>query len=176
MASSSFPASDQRPCADSSRYFCIWLRIASTLLSREGGGRSFGQRIACGDRHFEFGRLYGPAQPFELPDAGDRDAQCHHRECSFAPGDRVRHCCRSSQRAPEETQLDHQEWQVRFGAGQADQCLDGGLRELGQSSVLPIRSEAFGQRHFIVPGPDGVLIDVITNIPPEGEFTGAYAS
>jgi hypothetical protein len=35
-------------------------------------GRSFGQRIACGDRHFKFGRLYGPAQPFELPDAGNR--------------------------------------------------------------------------------------------------------
>ena len=35
-------------------------------------GRTFGQRIACGDRHFEFGRLYHPAQPFELPDPGDR--------------------------------------------------------------------------------------------------------
>jgi catechol 2,3-dioxygenase-like lactoylglutathione lyase family enzyme len=44
------------------------------------------------------------------------------------------------------------------------------------TAVLPIRSEAFGQRHFIVAAPDGVLVDVITNIPPEGEFTGAYAS
>ena len=37
-------------------------------------------------------------------------------------------------------------------------------------AVLPIRSEDFGQRHFIVPGPDGVLVDVITEIPPRGEF------
>ncbi len=37
-------------------------------------------------------------------------------------------------------------------------------------AVLPIRSEAFGQRHFIVAGPDGVLVDVITPIEPTGEF------
>lgn len=36
-------------------------------------------------------------------------------------------------------------------------------------ACLPLRSESFGQRHFIVEGPDGVLIDVITPIPP-GEY------
>ena len=40
----------------------------------------------------------------------------------------------------------------------------------GLSPVSPIRSEDFGQRHFILAGPDGVLIDVITLIPPTGEF------
>ena len=30
--------------------------------------------------------------------------------------------------------------------------------------VQPLRSEVFGQRHFIVAGPDGVLVDVITPI------------
>ena len=48
--------------------------------------------------------------------------------------------------------------------------IDGGL-----AAVLPVRSEAFGQRHFIVAGPDGVLIDVITPAEPEGDFADQYA-
>lgn len=39
--------------------------------------------------------------------------------------------------------------------------VDGPLDEL-----LSLRSEEFGQRHFIVAGPEGVLVDVITEIPP----------
>jgi catechol 2,3-dioxygenase-like lactoylglutathione lyase family enzyme len=41
-------------------------------------------------------------------------------------------------------------------------------------AVLPIRSEAFGQRHFIVAGPDGVLIDVITPIPPDEAYAAQF--
>ncbi len=40
----------------------------------------------------------------------------------------------------------------------------------GTPAVLPIRSEEFGQRHFIIAAPDGVLIDVITPIEPSGAF------
>jgi catechol 2,3-dioxygenase-like lactoylglutathione lyase family enzyme len=47
---------------------------------------------------------------------------------------------------------------------------EAGLREL-----LPLRTEAFGQRHFICEAPDGVLIDVITVVPAEGEFVEQYA-
>jgi catechol 2,3-dioxygenase-like lactoylglutathione lyase family enzyme len=39
---------------------------------------------------------------------------------------------------------------------------------------LDIRSEAFGQRHFITSDPNGVLIDVITVIPASGEFVEQY--
>lgn len=39
---------------------------------------------------------------------------------------------------------------------------------------LEIRSEDFGQRHFITSDPNGVLIDVITVIPPTGEFINQY--
>lgn len=42
----------------------------------------------------------------------------------------------------------------------------------GIEIVLPLRSEDFGQRHFIVAGPDRVLVDVITPIPMEGAFAG----
>ena len=40
--------------------------------------------------------------------------------------------------------------------------------------LLPIRDEAFGQRHFITRDPNGVLIDVIKPIPPSAEFAEQY--
>jgi catechol 2,3-dioxygenase-like lactoylglutathione lyase family enzyme len=42
--------------------------------------------------------------------------------------------------------------------------------------LLDIRSEPWGQRHFITSDPNDVLIDVITNIPPEEEFLTQYAA
>ncbi|WP_067827243.1 VOC family protein [Actinomadura kijaniata] len=46
----------------------------------------------------------------------------------------------------------------------------------GLAEELSLRSEDFGQRHFIVSDPNGVLVDVITQIPPSGEFAAQYAS
>ncbi|MFD4138692.1 VOC family protein [Streptomyces sp. NPDC058572] len=46
----------------------------------------------------------------------------------------------------------------------------------GLKPELEIRSEDFGQRHFIIADPDGVLIDVITPIAPSGEFAEQYVS
>jgi catechol 2,3-dioxygenase-like lactoylglutathione lyase family enzyme len=45
----------------------------------------------------------------------------------------------------------------------------GGLRP-----ELDLRSEDFGQRHFIVADPAGVLVDVITEIPADAEYANAY--
>ncbi|WP_049573878.1 VOC family protein [Nonomuraea sp. SBT364] len=47
--------------------------------------------------------------------------------------------------------------------------VDGGL-----TPELELRSEDFGQRHFIVADPSGVLIDVITPIEPAGEYAAQY--
>ncbi|MGH1561850.1 VOC family protein [Mumia sp. DW29H23] len=47
---------------------------------------------------------------------------------------------------------------------------DGGL-----APVLALRSEPFGQRHFIVAGPDDVLVDVITPIAPDASYADAFA-
>jgi len=47
---------------------------------------------------------------------------------------------------------------------------DGPLR-----AVLPLRSEPFGQRHFIVAGPAGVLVDVITPIGPDASFAARFS-
>lgn len=44
------------------------------------------------------------------------------------------------------------------------------VTEAGLAPLLQLRSEEFGQRHFIVADPAGVLIDVITEIPFTGEF------
>ncbi|MFD0356527.1 hypothetical protein ACFVHW_22750 [Streptomyces sp. NPDC127110] len=47
--------------------------------------------------------------------------------------------------------------------------VEGGLPE-----VLSLRTEELGQRHFIVAAPDAVLIDVITVVPPTGEYAAQY--
>ncbi|WJV50837.1 VOC family protein [Streptomyces flavofungini] len=44
----------------------------------------------------------------------------------------------------------------------------------GLSPALELRSEDFGQRHFIVADPSGVLVDVITPVPPSGEYVSQY--
>lgn len=50
----------------------------------------------------------------------------------------------------------------------------GRLKEAGLPILLDIRNEDFGQRHFITADPNGVLIDVITPIPPSAEFATQY--
>lgn len=44
----------------------------------------------------------------------------------------------------------------------------------GVEVALPLRDEDFGQRHFIIAAPDGVLLDVIQPVPPVGEYADAY--
>jgi len=39
-----------------------------------------------------------------------------------------------------------------------------------------LRDEDFGQRHFIIADPNGVMIDVIKPIPPSEEFAAQYAA
>jgi catechol 2,3-dioxygenase-like lactoylglutathione lyase family enzyme len=46
----------------------------------------------------------------------------------------------------------------------------------GLRPELPLRSEDFGQRHFIVADPNGVLIDVITPIAPAATYAARYVS
>lgn len=48
------------------------------------------------------------------------------------------------------------------------------VTEGGLPPVLDIRTEDFGQRHFIVAAPDGVLVDVITPTEPTAEFATQY--
>lgn len=45
----------------------------------------------------------------------------------------------------------------------------------GLTVLLALRDEDFGQRHFIVQDPNGVMIDVIQPIPPSEAFLRQYA-
>ncbi|MEJ2868774.1 VOC family protein [Actinomycetospora sp. OC33-EN08] len=45
----------------------------------------------------------------------------------------------------------------------------------GLPAALDLRSEGFGQRHFIVTAPDAVLVDVITPIEPSAEYAAMFA-
>lgn len=47
-------------------------------------------------------------------------------------------------------------------------------QKLGLDPILGLRSEDFGQRHFIVSAPDGVMLDVIQPIEPSAEYEDAY--
>ncbi|MEU6297393.1 VOC family protein [Streptomyces erythrochromogenes] len=46
----------------------------------------------------------------------------------------------------------------------------------GLPALSPLRTEEFGQRHFIVGAPDGVLIDVVTVVPPSEEYAAQYTA
>jgi len=48
------------------------------------------------------------------------------------------------------------------------------VKDAGLPVLLDLRSEAWGQRHFITVDPNGVLIDVISIIPPSPEFAEQY--
>lgn len=48
------------------------------------------------------------------------------------------------------------------------------LRDSGLPVRLALRDEPFGQRHFIVEVPGGILVDVIEEIPPASEFAAAF--
>ncbi|MEU5410461.1 VOC family protein [Nocardia asteroides] len=46
----------------------------------------------------------------------------------------------------------------------------------GLQAELTLRTEDFGQRHFIVADPAGVLVDVITEVPPSAEFADRFTA
>jgi catechol 2,3-dioxygenase-like lactoylglutathione lyase family enzyme len=50
------------------------------------------------------------------------------------------------------------------------------LRTAGLPIHLEIRSEDFGQRHFITCDPNAILIDVIQVIPPSEEYAKKYTA
>jgi catechol 2,3-dioxygenase-like lactoylglutathione lyase family enzyme len=48
------------------------------------------------------------------------------------------------------------------------------LTAAGLPVLRSLRDEAFGQRHFITADPNGVMVDVITPVPPTAEFADRY--
>ncbi len=58
---------------------------------------------------------------------------------------------------------------INFEVEDVDSVYDA-FHKAGLPMHLELRSEAFGQRHFITSDPNGVLVDVIKVIPVTGEF------
>ena len=48
------------------------------------------------------------------------------------------------------------------------------LKKEGLPMLLDLKSEDWGQRHFITKDPNGLLVDVIQNIPPSEAFAQHY--
>lgn len=44
-----------------------------------------------------------------------------------------------------------------------------------QDVVVPLRDEAWGQRHFLIRDPAGVLLDIVQLIPSSVEYAAAYS-
>ncbi|WP_461297153.1 VOC family protein [Streptomyces harbinensis] len=65
---------------------------------------------------------------------------------------------------------------LNFEVTDVDAEWDRLVTRAGLTPELTLREEDFGQRHFIVADPNGVLIDVITPIAPTAEFAGQYVS
>lgn len=64
---------------------------------------------------------------------------------------------------------------LNFEVANADEEYERVLAQ-GLTVLLALRDEPFGQRHFIVQDPNGVLIDVIQPIPPDEDFLRQYAA
>ncbi|WP_026703177.1 VOC family protein [Salibacterium aidingense] len=63
---------------------------------------------------------------------------------------------------------------LNFEVDDVDQLYKTFIQEMELPLLLDIRNEPFGQRHFVTSDPNGVLIDVITVIPPSESFADQY--
>lgn len=48
--------------------------------------------------------------------------------------------------------------------------LDAKATQLGLKKILPLQDEVWGQRHFMVEDPSGLIVDVVQMIDPTPEF------
>lgn len=55
-----------------------------------------------------------------------------------------------------------------------DEVYDRFKKYLADRIILDIKSEEFGQRHFIIQGPGNILVDVIQVISPSEVYRGNY--
>ena len=65
---------------------------------------------------------------------------------------------------------------LNFEVSDVDAEHDRLVRQAGLPEELSLRTEDFGQRHFIVAAPGGVLIDVITPTPPTAAYAEQYVT
>jgi catechol 2,3-dioxygenase-like lactoylglutathione lyase family enzyme len=63
---------------------------------------------------------------------------------------------------------------LNFEVADVDAEYERLIEKAGLPLARDLKTEEFGQRHFMTVDPSGVLVDVITVIPPSGEYTAQY--
>ncbi|HMQ53623.1 MAG TPA: VOC family protein [Anaerolineae bacterium] len=63
---------------------------------------------------------------------------------------------------------------LNFEVEDVDAAYQRLIKEAGLPVALDIRTEDWGQRHFLTVDPNGILIDLITITPPSAEFLKQY--
>ena len=74
---------------------------------------------------------------------------------------------------PDDSRTRTQGLLINFEVEDAD-AVYARVQAAGLPILLALRDEPFGQRHFITADPNGVLIDIITVIPPSEAFASQY--
>jgi len=63
---------------------------------------------------------------------------------------------------------------LNFEVGNVDDVYNRLKQDLGTKIIYDIKSEDFGQRHFILSAPGNILVDVIQVISPSKEYEDNY--
>jgi catechol 2,3-dioxygenase-like lactoylglutathione lyase family enzyme len=82
---------------------------------------------------------------------------------------------RTHETVPEDSRKSAAGMLINFEVDNPDEIYDR-LRAAGVPVLRTLRDEDFGQRHFIVADPNGVMVDVIKPIPPSAEYATQYVA
>lgn len=97
-----------------------------------------------------------------------------HLQQSDRPNINLAFVSRTHETVPEESRKPAAGLLISFEVEDPDEVYDR-LCAAGVPVLRTLRDEDFGQRHFIVADPNGVMIDVIKPIPPSAEYAAQYA-
>jgi catechol 2,3-dioxygenase-like lactoylglutathione lyase family enzyme len=120
--------------------------------------------VICTERLAESRDFYTKFFGFELTFEADWYVSLRRGQHELALLDHTHPTLPAAYRRPVEGLL------LNFEVGDVDAEWERLVLNEGLPAELEIRSEDFGQRHFIVADPNGVLIDVITEIPPADDY------
>ena len=97
-----------------------------------------------------------------------------HLQQADHPGVNLAFVAREHETVPEGSRKPAAGMLINFEVDDPDEIHDR-LVTAGVPILRTLRDEDFGQRHFIIADPNGVMIDVVKPIPPSAEYAAQYA-
>jgi catechol 2,3-dioxygenase-like lactoylglutathione lyase family enzyme len=97
-----------------------------------------------------------------------------HLQQNDHPGVNLAFVARDHETVPENSRRPAAGMLINFEVEDPDSIYDR-LVAAGVPVLRTLRDEDFGQRHFVVADPNGVMIDIIKPIQPSAEFASQYA-